>query len=137
MNTVERVKAICKQRKIALSKLEKDCGFGNAYISQLKKGVFPDDRLITIAQYLDLDPRYLLTGNEEYNHPMLSAAEIAFNATYSDKKINPNFLMEIGYDKKSSYLIELFNLLDESDKDAVIDQVLNKVHHQLIQDSHE
>lgn len=37
MNAVERVKAICKERKIRISKLESDLGFGNAYISGLKK----------------------------------------------------------------------------------------------------
>lgn len=45
MNTVERVKAICKERKIPVYKLEKDLGFSNGYISQLKKGSLPDDRL--------------------------------------------------------------------------------------------
>lgn len=45
MNSVENVKAICKERKIPISKLEKDLGFANGYISQLRKGVFPYDRL--------------------------------------------------------------------------------------------
>ena len=39
MNSVEKVKAICKERKIAISKLEKDLGFSNGYIGQLRKGV--------------------------------------------------------------------------------------------------
>ena len=51
MNTVERIKSICKERKIPISKLEKDLGFGNAYISGLKKGTVPDDRLGKIADY--------------------------------------------------------------------------------------
>ena len=65
MNSVERVKAICKERKIAISKLEKDCGFANGYIGQLRKGTFPADRLSTIAAYLSVSPEYLLTGAEE------------------------------------------------------------------------
>lgn len=64
MNSVEKVKAICKERKIAISKLEKDLGYGNAYISQLKKGTFPDDRLVAIANYLNVSTEYLL-GTEE------------------------------------------------------------------------
>ncbi len=40
MTSVERVKAICKGRKIPISRLEKDLGFGNGYIGQLKKGTF-------------------------------------------------------------------------------------------------
>jgi transcriptional regulator with XRE-family HTH domain len=54
MNTVERVKMICKERKIPLSRLERECGFSNGYIGQLRKGSIPDDRLIKIANYLDM-----------------------------------------------------------------------------------
>jgi transcriptional regulator with XRE-family HTH domain len=54
MNEVEKVKEICKGRGIAISKLEKDCGFCNGYIGGLKKGVFPSDRLMKIANYLDI-----------------------------------------------------------------------------------
>ena len=64
MNAVERVKAICKERKIPISKLESDCGFANGYIGQLRKGVFPDDRILKIAEYLNVSVDYLMTGNE-------------------------------------------------------------------------
>lgn len=64
MNSVERVKALCKERKIPISKLEKDLGFSNGYIGQLRKGVLPSDRLIAIASYLDVSPEYIMTGSE-------------------------------------------------------------------------
>lgn len=64
MNAVERVKSICKERKIAISKLEVDCGFSNAYISQLRKGTFPNDRLEIISKYLGVSVDYLMTGKE-------------------------------------------------------------------------
>ena len=64
MNTVERIKAICKERKIAISRVEKECGFANGYIGQLKKGVLPDDRLNTVASYLNISPSFLSTGRE-------------------------------------------------------------------------
>ena len=70
MDSVERVKAICKERKIAISKLEKDLGFGNGYISQLRKGMFPADRLAKIAAYLSVSEEYLLYGTE--NAPTLT-----------------------------------------------------------------
>ena len=54
MNQVEKVKSICKERKISIHKLEMECGFSNGYISQLKKGTFPTDRAILIAQYLGI-----------------------------------------------------------------------------------
>ncbi len=65
MTTVEKVKAICKERKIPISRLERDLGFANGYIGQLKKGTFPDDRLSAIADYLNVQVSYL-TGESEY-----------------------------------------------------------------------
>jgi|GEM_PF-5851738 len=67
MNSVDFVKKICKERGIALSRLERDCGFGNGYISQLKKGVFPADRLQKIANYLNVSTSYIASCGEENN----------------------------------------------------------------------
>ncbi len=69
MNSVERVKFLCKERKIPLSRLERDLGFANGYIGQLRKGVFPDDRLAMIADYLGVSYEYLLTGGETKKAP--------------------------------------------------------------------
>lgn len=63
MNSVDRVKQICKDRKIPISKLERDLGFSNGYIGQLKKGTLPDDRLTAIANYLGVSSDYLMTGD--------------------------------------------------------------------------
>ena len=62
MNSVDRVKKICKDRKIPISKLERELGFSNGYISQLRKGVFPADRLVLIADYLQVSADFLITG---------------------------------------------------------------------------
>jgi transcriptional regulator with XRE-family HTH domain len=73
MNSVERVKSICKERKIPLSRLEKDLGFANGYIGQLKKGTFPDDRIYKIAEYLHLSVDYI--RNEQTDSNTLSNAD--------------------------------------------------------------
>lgn len=65
MNSVEKVKAICKSRKIPISRLEKDLGFANAYIAQLTKGKFPSDRLLAISKYLDVPFEELLDDDEK------------------------------------------------------------------------
>ena len=65
MNSVERVKKLCKERRIPISKLEKDLGYSNGYIGQLRKGTFPADRLKEIAEYLDVSIEYLMTGEEK------------------------------------------------------------------------
>jgi transcriptional regulator with XRE-family HTH domain len=68
MNSVEKVKALCKERKIPISRLEKELGYANGYIGQLRKGTFPDDRLVEIANYLNVPTAYL-TGEEQKNKP--------------------------------------------------------------------
>lgn len=69
MTSVDRVKEICKGRKIPISRLEKDLGYANGYIGQLRKGVFPDDRLVEIASYLGVSVDFLLTGEEKTPTP--------------------------------------------------------------------
>lgn len=69
MNSVERVKSICKEKRIPISKLERDLGYSNGYIGQLRKGVFPTDRLVDIANYLNVSTDYLLTGEETKKAP--------------------------------------------------------------------
>lgn len=65
MDSVERVKKICKERKIPISRLEKDLGYSNGYVGQLRKGVFPSDRLVEISKYLGISEKYLMTGIDE------------------------------------------------------------------------
>ena len=85
MNAVERVKTICKERKIPISKLESDCGFANGYIGQLRKGVFPDDRILKIAEYLNVSVDYLMTGKDtEFTVEM---AEIDVTLSNTPKRI--------------------------------------------------
>ena len=69
MNSVEKVLNLCKERKIAVSKLEKECGFANGYIRQLKKGTFPTERLLKIAGFFSLPIEYFYDDRE----PQLSA----------------------------------------------------------------
>lgn len=63
MTSVDRVKTICKTRKIPISKLERELGFANGYIGQLKKGTMPAERLAAISEYLGVPHEYLLNGD--------------------------------------------------------------------------
>lgn len=87
MNCVERVKKICKERKIPISRIEKDLGFANGYIGQLKKGTFPADRLNEIANYLNVSSEYLLTGETNgYYYLNPETAEVA-QAVFDDPEL--------------------------------------------------
>lgn len=65
MTCTERIKIICKEMKIPISRLEKELGFANGYIGQLRKGTMPADRLSLVADYLGTSQEYLLTGQEK------------------------------------------------------------------------
>ncbi len=115
MTSVEIVKNICKERKIPISKLEKDLGFSNGYISQLKKGVFPADRLKKIADYLDTSIEYLMTGkNSSLDKAELTAKderEIGRDLDRIIKEIRngedgPLFYNGVEIDEKSLILLE-------------------------------
>ena len=115
MTSVEIVKNICKERKIPISKLEKDLGFSNGYISQLKKGVFPADRLKKIADYLDTSIEYLMTGkNSSLDKAELTAKderEIGRDLVRIMKEIRngedgPLFYNGVEIDEKSLILLE-------------------------------
>lgn len=67
MNAVETIKTVCKERKIPISTLEKNCGFANGYIGQLKKGTMPADRLKKVCDYLVLDMDDVL-GIKKYKY---------------------------------------------------------------------
>lgn len=113
MNTVERVKSICKERKIPISKLERDLNFGNAYISGLKKGSIPDDRLRLISEYLELSVEYLMTGEtkiEKYSdEDALLDARISDDAELKEA-IKKYYTLN---DQKKKHVIEMINLLSE------------------------
>ena len=76
MDSVELVRKICKEKKIPISKLERDLGYSNGYIGQLRKGVFPTNRLVEIAQYLSVSVDYLL-GTETEKAPTQEGERIA------------------------------------------------------------
>lgn len=79
MNSVEKVKALCKEKKIPISKLERDLGFGNGYVGQLKKGSFPDDRLLAIASYLNVTTDYLMCSEQKEKSPAPGGAGLEYS----------------------------------------------------------
>ena len=82
MTLSERIKQECKKQGIPVSKLEKDLGFANAYISQLNPDTVQYHRLVKIADYLHVSEQYLLTGEENagyyYNEETAKIAQEIF-----------------------------------------------------------
>ena len=64
MDIVERIKKLCKDKKTSMNALEKELGFGNGSIRMWDKKVPGSDKVILVAQKLDVSLDYLLTGKE-------------------------------------------------------------------------
>lgn len=64
MDTVERIKFVCREKGISIAMLERWCGFANGYIGGLRKGTMPADRLQKVADFLRVPYSYLLDGEE-------------------------------------------------------------------------
>lgn len=67
MDSIELIRNLCKERGIAISQLEKDCGFSNGYIRGLRRGVLPGDRAKIVADYFGISLEYLLSGGINEN----------------------------------------------------------------------
>lgn len=113
MNAVERVKTICKERKIPISKLESDCGFANGYIGQLRKGVFPDDRILKIAEYLNVSADYLMTGKDVDDIVEIAKKDVLLKNMPSEIKEYALKLAELPKEKQEQ-IISLIDMLKEN-----------------------
>ena len=98
MNTVEFLKSILKERHIPMSRIERDLGFANGYIGQLRKGTFPYDRLVKIADYLEVSPDYLASCGA-------ASASVPLDPELTDAE---------------SELLSGFRQLSDEDRDAVL-----------------
>ena len=92
-SSVEFVRSLCKEQGIAVSQLEKDCGFSNGYLNPKKMSKLPYDRAVTIADYLDIPVELILTGEETKPRPprqpdILDRVDVAFYGDY--KELTPD-----------------------------------------------
>ena len=58
MGTLSKIRELCEVRKVAISRLEKDCGFSNASIKALRTEDVPFDRVVKIAKYFGVPLEY-------------------------------------------------------------------------------
>ena len=65
MTSVEYVRMICKEKKIPISKLESDLGYGNGYLNPKKLRKVPLEKAPDIAEYLKIDVFTLLDEEDQ------------------------------------------------------------------------
>lgn len=107
MTTVDRIIDICRKRKIPISRLESDLGFSNAYIAGLKKGTLPNDRLMAVADYLDVDAMWLASGVE--------------NSAYSDE--NASLVAKLREDIELADALKAYFQMPDEKKKHIIDTI--------------
>ena len=114
MNTVERIKSICRERKIPISQLERECGFSNGYIGQLRKGNIPGDRLKIISDYFDLTIDYLL-GSENYEFDKNDSVW-DYHVSKHDQMLIEKVMLDSDLSKRLiAYAEKLAEILDEEE----------------------
>lgn len=81
MTVGDFIKTIAKEKGTSAAKIERDLGFSNGYIGTSRDSSFPYERLVKIAEYLDVSPEYLWSRGESasnsFSGPVLSDDESA------------------------------------------------------------
>lgn len=62
---LDKIKALCTEKKTSISKLEKQLGFGNGVIGRWDKSVPSYERLAAVANALDVPVSYLTGETDE------------------------------------------------------------------------
>ena len=65
MTETEKIKDLCVTKGITIAELERKCGFSNGYISGLKKGYLPYDRIEMVAKFLNVPITYFRESANE------------------------------------------------------------------------
>lgn len=68
-NSVQYVRDLCEERKIPISRLEKDCGFSNGYLNPKKMAKLPYDRAVIISEYLGIPVDLIFSGSDNKKTP--------------------------------------------------------------------
>ena len=87
-NKVKIVRELCKERNIAISTLEKECGFANGYLNPKKINKLPYDRAVVIAKYLGVSADLILNGEETKKAPALNERDRRDIAKYLEQMLS-------------------------------------------------
>ena len=85
MLTYEIILALCREKGIAPTVLEKELGFGRGSIGKLKKGGTSADRLQKIADYFGVSVGFLITGE---NQPFMALSFEEQQLIWAFRKLN-------------------------------------------------
>lgn len=92
---IDNIQAACKERRITIAELERNCGIGNGVIKgwEKAKGTPQLHQLVAIAEHLNVPFNRIAFGEDEKTAPVedglsdLQRALIKSAATWSDRTI--------------------------------------------------
>lgn len=93
---LDKIKTLCKEQHISISKLEKQLGFGNGVIGRWDKSVPSYDRLSAVANALGVSVEYL-TGEQDAKKDPAQKGEV--EALVADLPENIRQLIRICMDR--------------------------------------
>lgn len=76
MGTLTKIKALCAERGVKISRLEKDCGFSNASLAGLRNEAVPFDRVAIIANYFNVPLEYFISDESESHDKIDEATKL-------------------------------------------------------------
>lgn len=124
----QRIKNKCKENKISVNQLTKDCGLGKSLIYDMEtKNSSPSvDKIMIIADYLNCSVNYLL-GIAEKSDKNISGDNNGIQADKIDSStINLAQPKNSSLDEMSKELLERFQSLSFDDKLDVFVYIKNK-----------
>lgn len=107
-NSAEYIRSICERKGVAISRLEKDCGFSNGYLNPKKLKKLPYDRAVIIANYLNV-PIYDLLNGPETENPVTSGGEV-LSAKQIEMIEKIKGMSKEEFDKKFAALSAIFDI---------------------------
>ena len=112
MNTKERIKRLCKERKISVNKLETDLGFGTGYVSKLDKSTPNTKKIQAISYYFNVSVDYLIKGEE--SDIIIETAQTDIALSNMNKRLKEYALKLSALPKeKQEQIMSLIDMLEE------------------------
>lgn len=106
---LDKIKALCKEKKTSISKLEKQLGFGNGVIGRWDKSVPSYERLAAVANALDVPVAYLTGETDDPSAGIKKERPADGEAPDQDK------LLEIVRDSQDmSFLLKVMDEVNKS-----------------------
>lgn len=111
MTLRERIKDLCKNKKISVNRLEIDCGFAKGYISKLDRSKPNSENLHKISDYLGVSLDYLMTGNEKNEMRIKAETDMSI---LSDERLIKALNLYLAHDEKTKdKIVRMIELMCE------------------------